>query len=301
MPSASMSKVTSICGTPRGAGGMPTSSKRPSVLLSFGHLALALHDVDAHHVLVVLGGREDLALRRGHGGVALDDLGRDPALRLDAERERRHVEQQHVRQRTRQHAALDRRARGDHLVGVHALVRAACRRSPPPCAGRPACASCRPPGSPRRCSSRRSCASASAFWHGSTSRPIRSATSDSSLARVSEAWRCFGPSSSAAMKGRLMSVSSHEDSSCLARSAASLSRCSAILSERRSMPCVVLEVFDQELDDRACRSPRRRGRCRRSCSSPRRRRRRSRGSRRRRCRRRGRRSRCAGLVASPSP
>ena len=34
MPLASMSKVTSICGTPRGAGGMPSSMKRPSVLLS---------------------------------------------------------------------------------------------------------------------------------------------------------------------------------------------------------------------------------------------------------------------------
>ena len=33
VPSA-ISKETSICGTPRGAGEMPTSSKRPSVLLS---------------------------------------------------------------------------------------------------------------------------------------------------------------------------------------------------------------------------------------------------------------------------
>jgi hypothetical protein len=34
IPLASMSKVTSICGTPRGAGGMPTSWNRPSVRLS---------------------------------------------------------------------------------------------------------------------------------------------------------------------------------------------------------------------------------------------------------------------------
>ena len=34
MPLASMSKVTSICGTPRGAGGMPTRSNWPSSLLS---------------------------------------------------------------------------------------------------------------------------------------------------------------------------------------------------------------------------------------------------------------------------
>ena len=34
MPLASMSNVTSICGTPRGAGGMPTRSNWPSTLLS---------------------------------------------------------------------------------------------------------------------------------------------------------------------------------------------------------------------------------------------------------------------------
>jgi hypothetical protein len=50
MPLASMSNVTSICGTPRGAGGMPTSWKRPSVLLSDGHLALALEHLDVDHV-----------------------------------------------------------------------------------------------------------------------------------------------------------------------------------------------------------------------------------------------------------
>uniref|UniRef100_A0A2M4B0N0 Putative secreted protein n=1 Tax=Anopheles triannulatus TaxID=58253 RepID=A0A2M4B0N0_9DIPT len=35
IPLASMSKVTSIWGTPRGAGGMPLSSNLPSRLLSF--------------------------------------------------------------------------------------------------------------------------------------------------------------------------------------------------------------------------------------------------------------------------
>ncbi len=34
MPFASMSKVTSTCGTPRGAGAMPVNSKVPSGLLS---------------------------------------------------------------------------------------------------------------------------------------------------------------------------------------------------------------------------------------------------------------------------
>jgi hypothetical protein len=35
IPLASMSNVTSICGTPRGAGGMPESSNLPRRLLSF--------------------------------------------------------------------------------------------------------------------------------------------------------------------------------------------------------------------------------------------------------------------------
>jgi len=34
IPFASISKATSIYGTPRGAGGMPTSSKLPNNLLS---------------------------------------------------------------------------------------------------------------------------------------------------------------------------------------------------------------------------------------------------------------------------
>mmetsp|Transcript_89856 Transcript_89856/g.275063 ORF Transcript_89856/g.275063 Transcript_89856/m.275063 type:complete len:203 (-) Transcript_89856:1128-1736(-) len=37
MPLASMSKVTSICGTPRGAGGTPSSLKVPKILLSLAN------------------------------------------------------------------------------------------------------------------------------------------------------------------------------------------------------------------------------------------------------------------------
>ena len=57
--------------------------------------------------LVVLGGREGLALLGRDGGVALDQLGHDAAQRLDAERQRRHVEQQHVLDVALQHAGLD--------------------------------------------------------------------------------------------------------------------------------------------------------------------------------------------------
>jgi hypothetical protein len=105
-----MSKVTSICGTPRGAGGMPTSSKRP---------------VHAHQALVVLGRREDLAASGRNGRIARQDLRHDAALRLHADRERNHVEQQHVLGLTPEHARLDRGTDGDDLVGIHAAIRLA--------------------------------------------------------------------------------------------------------------------------------------------------------------------------------
>ena len=69
---------------------------------------------------------------------------------LDAQRQRGHVEQQHVLDLALEHAALDGRADGDDFVRVHALVRGLVRparaRSPPPWA----CGSCRRPAPARR-------------------------------------------------------------------------------------------------------------------------------------------------------
>ena len=48
MPLASMSNVTSICGMPRGAGGMPSRLNWPRLLLPARHVALALQHVDRH-------------------------------------------------------------------------------------------------------------------------------------------------------------------------------------------------------------------------------------------------------------
>ena len=118
-----MSKPTSICGTPRGAGGMPSRMKRPKRLVVAGHLALALQDVDLHLRLVVRGGREHLRLGRRDGRVALDELGHHAAQGLDAQRQRRHVQQQHVLDVAGQDAGLDRGADRHDLVRVDALVR----------------------------------------------------------------------------------------------------------------------------------------------------------------------------------
>src|SRR5215471_13692505 len=83
MPLASMSNVTSICGTPRGAGGKPTRWKRPRV-----RLARALEHVHFDARLVVGGRREDLALARRNRRVPRDERRHHAAERLDAERER---------------------------------------------------------------------------------------------------------------------------------------------------------------------------------------------------------------------
>ena len=59
----------------------------------------------------------------GDRRVAVDEAREHAAQRLDAERERRHVEQQHVGHVALQHAGLDGGAHGDDLVRVDALMR----------------------------------------------------------------------------------------------------------------------------------------------------------------------------------
>ena len=83
-------------------------------------------------------------------------------------------------------------------------------------------------------------ASFSAFLHGSRERLTSLSTSCSSFERLIFTFKCLGPVWSAVMKGRLTSVCVVLDSSIFAFSAASLRRCRAILSERKSMPCSAL-------------------------------------------------------------
>src|SRR5215208_5019580 len=56
------------------------------------HLPLTLVDLDLDRALIVVGGREDLALARGYGRVPLDELRHHPALSLNLEGEWRDVE-----------------------------------------------------------------------------------------------------------------------------------------------------------------------------------------------------------------
>ncbi len=91
-------------------------------LVVAGQRTLALADVDFDRRLVVGRRREDLRLAGRDGGVGVDELRHHAAERLDAERQRRHVEQQDILHLARQHTALDGGAHGDHFVGVHRLV-----------------------------------------------------------------------------------------------------------------------------------------------------------------------------------
>ena len=87
------------------------------------------------------------------GGVLLDELGHDAAERLDAERQRRHVEQQHVLDLARRarRPGSPRPRRPPH-PGSRPCA-APCRRSPSRTSAPAACGSGRRPGSPRRCRS----------------------------------------------------------------------------------------------------------------------------------------------------
>mmetsp|Transcript_9996 Transcript_9996/g.40531 ORF Transcript_9996/g.40531 Transcript_9996/m.40531 type:complete len:666 (-) Transcript_9996:681-2678(-) len=92
-------------------------------LVGLGQLALALVDLDGHGRLVVVGGREGLAELGRDGRVLLDHLRHHAAERLDAERQRGDVEQQHILALAAQDLALDGRADGDGFVGVHVTAR----------------------------------------------------------------------------------------------------------------------------------------------------------------------------------
>ena len=122
MPLASMSKVTSIFGTPRGAGGRPVSSKLPSgwfcahiwrspwatLISTDGWLSSAVVKISERLVGIVV-------LRSISVVIT-------PPLVSMPRRQRGDVEQQHVLDLALEDAGLERRADRDDLVGVDALV-----------------------------------------------------------------------------------------------------------------------------------------------------------------------------------
>ena len=124
IPLASISKVTSICGTPRLAGGIPSRRNCPRDLLSLRELTLALYHVDIHCGLVVCRCGEDLALLGGDRRISLDQSGCDTAHGLDGQRQRGNIQKQDLAcaRIACQLTALNSRADGHALIRVQRLA-----------------------------------------------------------------------------------------------------------------------------------------------------------------------------------
>ena len=90
-------------------------------LIVLGQLTLALEHMDLYAGLPVGGGGEDLALLGGDGGIPVDQPGEHAAHGLNAQGQRRYIQQQYVLHLAAQHAALDGSANGHALVRVDAL------------------------------------------------------------------------------------------------------------------------------------------------------------------------------------
>ena len=181
--------------------------------------------------------REDLLLLRRDGRVARDHHRHHAAERLDAERERRHVEEDHVLHVAGEHAGLHRRADGDDLVRVHALVRLLAEELLHRLLHERDARRAADEDDLVDVASAVFFASASAFCTGSIERSTSGAIICSSFARVSCFWRCFGPlgvgREERQVDGRLLHRSRARSSPS---PPASLRRWRTILSLPTSMP-----------------------------------------------------------------
>merc|ERR1712157_641637 len=97
MPLASMSKQTSICGWPRGMGGMPSRLNFPRMLLSRVMERSPSKNLDEHSRLVICVGGEGLSLLSRDSGVSLDECGHHTPCSLQAKREGRDVKKEELR------------------------------------------------------------------------------------------------------------------------------------------------------------------------------------------------------------
>ena len=296
MPLASMSKVTSIFGTPRGAGAMPVSSNVPSDLLccaisrspwktwmrTDGWLSSAVVKISQRLVGMAvlrsmsLVNRPCLVSMPRQSGVtsmsrtSLRSPLRTPDCRL-------------APTATTSSGLTPLLGSLPPVISLTTLVTAGMRVEPPTRTTWSMSETLMP-------------ASSMTFWNGALVRSSRSAWSCArTRARDSDSSRWIGPFSDIERYCRLMLEFVEELSSFLACSAASRRRCMAILSLDRSTPLLFFTVREEVLDDAGRPSRRHRAGCRRwwrgpgSSRSRPRRPCRPRGGTRRRCRHRGRR------------
>ena len=130
MPSASISKVTSICGHAAGRRQYAVEHESADGHVVGGHLSFALRDVDLNAVLVIGRGSERLGLRGRDRCIARNEHGPNSAKSFDAQGEGRNVEEQDVFDLALQDAGLDGGAYCDDLVridcGVGLLAKNGC-------------------------------------------------------------------------------------------------------------------------------------------------------------------------------
>mmetsp|Transcript_14961 Transcript_14961/g.25489 ORF Transcript_14961/g.25489 Transcript_14961/m.25489 type:complete len:305 (-) Transcript_14961:866-1780(-) len=242
MPLASMSKVTSICGMPRGAGGMPTRSNWPSSLLSAAisrspcstlrptwvWLSAAVEKVCDFFVGIVV--LREISLVITPPSVSMPrDSGVTSSSRMSLTSPRSTPPWMAAPSATTSSGltplkgSLPKKPETvDCTLGMRVM---------PPTRMTSFTSDVETPASRRQ------------DLQGSRVRSMRGPVSSSSLARESFTFMCFGPDASAVMKGRLTSVEPVEDSSVFAFSAASRTRCTASLSAPRSMPCSFWNSF----------------------------------------------------------
>ena len=104
-----------------GIDALQIEARQAAVVLH--QLALALHHVDQDVGLPVDAGGEVFGRAGRDGRIAMDQLRNHAAHGLDAERERRHVEQQLVLHGARQNRRLHGGAERDHFVRIQLGVR----------------------------------------------------------------------------------------------------------------------------------------------------------------------------------
>ena len=98
------------------------SRQRPAIL---GQFALALQHVNIDSRLILDAGRKHFLRARGNRRISRNDFRHHAAHGLDAQRQRRDVEQQHVFHAAFENVGLHRRAQRHDFVGIEFRVRAA--------------------------------------------------------------------------------------------------------------------------------------------------------------------------------
>mmetsp|Transcript_7974 Transcript_7974/g.20326 ORF Transcript_7974/g.20326 Transcript_7974/m.20326 type:complete len:350 (+) Transcript_7974:441-1490(+) len=234
-PSALMSKVTSICGTPRGAGGMPVSSKLPRTWLSAAisrspwrtlmptwvWLSAAVEKTWAFLVgMVVL--RLIRRVKTPPRVSMPSESGVTSSRRMSVTSPRSTPPWMAAPMATTSSGLTFLEA---FLLKIFSTVSTTLgMRDIPPTRMTSSISLVEMP------------ASVMHFLQGMVVRSMRSLTRSSNLARETLTFRCLGPLASAVMKARLMSACLRASSSRLAFSAASRRRWVARASPRRSMP-----------------------------------------------------------------